>query len=293
MFDPATGTAVTVSDAAAEYPFAPAFDGSVVVWEDHRNGYSDIYARRFDRATGQPTGDAFPVCTAPGHQTNPAIDGDTVVWQDSRSGGWDIYAYDLTDQREYAGLHRAGGPDEPRRERRPRGVAGQPPRPVGHLLLRPHEGRGVADLPLAPRADAAGRVQRAHRLAGQPPAPGSRSTNLPPQRYLAPHIWAYSVPAHRELDEIWGGIYDNRETLPDISGRTVVYEDTAKQAADTTRISGVRTNGVWAYGYSICRRLVREHWELTFDVQVDSCPTPPVAEIGMGDKHPGRWQGDS
>ena len=73
----------------------------------------------------------------------------------------------------------------------------------------------------------------------------------PAQRYLSPHVYAYSIPAKEELGEIWGGFDANRETLPDISGRTVVYQDTAGQAAGITRISGVKTSGVWAYGYSI------------------------------------------
>ena len=68
VFDPAEAAAVAVSDPAA-VPSWPAFSGSVVVWQDHRGADWDIYARRFDRATGQPTGDVFPVCTAAGDQT--------------------------------------------------------------------------------------------------------------------------------------------------------------------------------------------------------------------------------
>ncbi len=101
VFDPASGTAVTVSDTDAVLSTV-AFSGSLVVWDDRRNGFSDIYARRFDRETGQPTGDVFAVCAAPDAQKNPAVSDSVVVWQDRRDGDWDIYAYDLDEQREYA-----------------------------------------------------------------------------------------------------------------------------------------------------------------------------------------------
>ena len=87
VFDPATGAAVVVSDAGAA-ALAPDFAGDVVVWQDHRGGTWDIYARRFDRATGQPVGEVVPVCAAAGDQTDPAVDGGVVVWQDRRGAAW-------------------------------------------------------------------------------------------------------------------------------------------------------------------------------------------------------------
>ena len=101
VFDPAEALAVAVSDPAA-VPSWPAFSGSIVVWQDHRGADWDIYARRFDRATGQPSGDVFPVCTAAGDQTSPSVDGDLVVWQDARGGSSDIYAYAVPTAQESA-----------------------------------------------------------------------------------------------------------------------------------------------------------------------------------------------
>ena len=291
VFDPATGTAVVVSDPEAE-PFAPAFDGSVVVWQDRRNGESDIYARRFDRATGQPVGDAFPVCTAPGYQTLPAIDGDTVVWQDSRDGGWDIYAYDLIEQREDAVCAAPGDQTNP-------DVS-------GGLVVWQDSRRGQWDIYSYDLAKAEESPICVDRGAQTRPAASSdlivwqdtrprfiQLGDQPVRRYARPHVYAYSIPAKHQLDEIWGGYHSNRETLPDISGRNVVYQDTAEQAPGITRISGVKTHGVWAYGYSISPG----DWyvnarELTFDIQVDCCPTPPVAEVGIGISTKGWWPGD-
>jgi beta propeller repeat protein len=292
VFDPATGAAATVSDAAAVYPFVPAFDGSVVVWEDNRNGYSDIYARRFDRATGQPTGDAFPICTAPGHQTNPAVDGDTVVWQDTRDGGWDVYAYDLTDQREYAVSAAAGDQTNP-------DVSGD-------LVVWQDSRRGQWDIYAYDLAKAEELPVCLERRAQTRPAVSSdlivwqdgRARQVqqgggPVRRYVSPHVYAYCVAAKRELGELWGGALANRETLPALSGLTAVYEDTAEQAAGVTRISGVKVSGIWAYGFSISP----DAWyvntpELTFDIQVDSCPAPPVAQVGIGISTTGWWQGE-
>ena len=71
VFDPVSSTAVTVSDTDTAYSTV-AFSGSLVVWDDRRNGNSDIYARRFDRETGQPAGDVFAICTAPGAPEGPS-----------------------------------------------------------------------------------------------------------------------------------------------------------------------------------------------------------------------------
>jgi beta propeller repeat protein len=60
-------------------------DHVLIVWEDHRNGNSDIYG--YDVTTGQ----ALTICNDPGQQVAPRISGDWVVWQDKRSGNWDIY----------------------------------------------------------------------------------------------------------------------------------------------------------------------------------------------------------
>ena len=292
VFDPATGIALPVSDAAAGYPSDPAFDGSAVVWEDHRNGHTDIYARTFDRATGQPTGDAFPICSAPGDQTDPSVDGDTVVWQDSRSGGRDIYAYDLTDRREYAVCTASG--DQTR------------PDISGDLVVWQDDRRGQWDIYSYDLAKAAeSPISLSHGAQTRPAvsndfivwqdaSPRAVVINdQPVQRFDTPHVYLYSVAAGQEMGEIWGGQYDNREAFPDLSGATAVYEDTAKQAAGVTRISCAGISEFWAYGYSIWPRESYVNTpDLTFSIQVVACPTPPVAEVAIGVTSTRWWQGE-
>ncbi|MBA7541658.1 hypothetical protein ES705_33974 [subsurface metagenome] len=74
------------------------FDGVnyLVVWEDRRNGYADIYGTRVtsDGVVLDPSG--IPICTAPSGQYEPEIkfDGQNycVIWEDWRNGDYtDIY----------------------------------------------------------------------------------------------------------------------------------------------------------------------------------------------------------
>jgi beta propeller repeat protein len=74
----------------------PKVSGNVVVWQDDRNGDTDIYG--YDMATQTE----FPICTAVGIQNAVSISGDLVVWQDTRNGGSDIYGYDLASGQEIA-----------------------------------------------------------------------------------------------------------------------------------------------------------------------------------------------
>ncbi|MCK4539487.1 MAG: hypothetical protein KAV42_11885, partial [Candidatus Krumholzibacteria bacterium] len=66
--------------------------GSIIVWQDNRNGDMDIYAQRID-SNGAVlwTIDGVPICTATGEQSIPRITSDgaggaVVTWQDLRSG---------------------------------------------------------------------------------------------------------------------------------------------------------------------------------------------------------------
>lgn len=70
----------------------------VVVWDDWRNDWGDIYAQRFD-SLGNPIGNNFRVNDDiySSTQYSPSIVCDTlgnfiIAWQDGRQGNWDIYA---------------------------------------------------------------------------------------------------------------------------------------------------------------------------------------------------------
>ena len=73
------------------------FDGAtfLVVWEDHRSGYSDIYGARVTSGGTVLDPDGIAISQAPGWQYSPALGFDGanyfVVWEDQRSGYSDIY----------------------------------------------------------------------------------------------------------------------------------------------------------------------------------------------------------
>ena len=69
---------------------APAISGSVVVWEDNRNGKAEVWAK--DLATGQEY-QVAPGTTSP--QTRPAVSGETIVWESQYQGEPNFGRYDL------------------------------------------------------------------------------------------------------------------------------------------------------------------------------------------------------
>jgi beta propeller repeat protein len=71
----------------------PRAGGNVIVYQDSKNGNSDIWIWKQGR-------DPVQLTDGPGDKTNPSTDGHTIVWQDNRNGNWDIYAYDLNTSRE-------------------------------------------------------------------------------------------------------------------------------------------------------------------------------------------------
>ncbi len=71
----------------------PAIYGNTIVWQDSRNGNSDIYIQ--DLSTKKQTH-----TTNLANQTDPAIYGNKVVWADDRNGGSDIYMYDLSTKKK-------------------------------------------------------------------------------------------------------------------------------------------------------------------------------------------------
>lgn len=98
---PATGVAVTVAPDTQQYHQAvtDGAGGTIVVWEDHRNGTDwDVFAQRIDSG-GNPvwTLDGVSLCSATGDQIRPRIatdgsGGAIVVWWDQRSATFDVYA---------------------------------------------------------------------------------------------------------------------------------------------------------------------------------------------------------
>ena len=73
-------------------------NGAIIIWEDDRNGATDIYAQRINSAgTGQWTSNGIPVCTADHYQYDPKLTTDgsggaIAVWWDNRGSDHDIYA---------------------------------------------------------------------------------------------------------------------------------------------------------------------------------------------------------
>jgi hypothetical protein len=75
-------------------------NSSIIVWEDERNGYTDIYAQRLASGGAKLWGKGgVGVCEAPGNQTAPQVISDgksaMIVWQDYRNGNADIYVQKL------------------------------------------------------------------------------------------------------------------------------------------------------------------------------------------------------
>ena len=68
--------------------------GTTVVWEDYRNGNSDIYM--YNLTSSNET----QITKNGSDQVGPAIYGDRIVWQDTRNGNWDIYMYNLSTSSE-------------------------------------------------------------------------------------------------------------------------------------------------------------------------------------------------
>ncbi len=72
-------------------------DGAVIVWEDNRNGNSDIYAQRIDKhgANQWQTG-GVKICGSNGDQVHPVLctdgnGGAIIAWADDRNGAGDVY----------------------------------------------------------------------------------------------------------------------------------------------------------------------------------------------------------
>ena len=74
---------------------APAIYEDIIVWEDFRNGYSQIYGYNIAEKN------EFHISKSDSNQYEPAIWEDIVVWRDDRNGNWDIYGYNLKAKKEF------------------------------------------------------------------------------------------------------------------------------------------------------------------------------------------------
>jgi beta propeller repeat protein len=287
VFDPAKATAVTVSDPAA-VPSWPAFSSSIVVWQDHRGADWDIYARRFDRATGQPSGDAFLICAAAGDQTAPAIDGDLVVWQDARGVSTDIYAYDLATSQESAICTATGAQEAP-------DVSGQV------VVWQDHRGRNwdvyARDLSISAewRASDGGGDQTQPAISdsfavwqdSRPMDVSYETDGASVERhYPGPFLYQYSLAAREIMGgAMWGGSRTPvSQRAPDVSGSTFVWVSAPR--GSPTRGAGSTVREFWAYSIATpTGDSPRGPWtnspQLTFGFSVAACPAPPVAQVGI------------
>jgi len=69
----------------------PSIWSNYIVWQDARNGGSDIYLQNL--ATKVQTRITKGVEAA-----SPFVSGNKVVWQDKRNGNWDIYMYEISSK---------------------------------------------------------------------------------------------------------------------------------------------------------------------------------------------------
>ena len=96
----ANGVAVCIAAEDQDYPaiMSDGNNGAIIIWEDDRNGPTDIYAQRINSAgTGLWTLNGIPVCTADHYQYDPKLTTDGSggaigVWWDNRGDDHDIYA---------------------------------------------------------------------------------------------------------------------------------------------------------------------------------------------------------
>jgi beta propeller repeat protein len=84
-----TVTRITTNTADQTHP---SIWSNYIVWQDTRNGGSDIYLQNL--ATKVQTRVTKGV-----DAENPFVSGNRIVWQDNRNGNWDIYMYEISTKK--------------------------------------------------------------------------------------------------------------------------------------------------------------------------------------------------
>lgn len=103
-----------IADQAAPSMTEDGHGGTIIGWNDWRNGNRDIYAQRIDSGGNILwSGNGVAVVTKPQHQQDSRLASDgaggaVVVWQDSANGNWDIYSQRLSGL-DGSGLWTASG----------------------------------------------------------------------------------------------------------------------------------------------------------------------------------------
>jgi beta propeller repeat protein len=291
VYDPSKGLAVPVSDEVA-VPSAPAFAGDLVVWQDKRNGTWDIYGRRFDRATGQPSGDVFPICTAAGDQTLPAVDAELVVWQDSRNGDWDVFGYDVEGAIE---SEIAVVPGDQCRPDICGSVAVWQDSRRGNWDIYAYDVKTKESWPISTARGAQTFPAVSDQLiVWQDRQPRYVQVDEEPTaRYTDPDIHGYSLLAREDLDVVAYAADRTWQTRPDVSGDlTVAERQVGARALGVTRVTAWRTFDFWAYGVTTDLDGVysTNASQITFSLEVIVCPNPPVTEMSVL-VGPWSWEG--
>ncbi|GAB62045.1 MAG: hypothetical protein DWB56_08695 [Candidatus Jettenia sp.] len=97
------GVLICGSSGAQSAPIAvdDTTGGAIVIWQDFRRSYADIYAQRVDGG-GNILWDrgGVPLCTASGHESfqvviNNGAEGAIIAWVDTRNGNNDIFAQQI------------------------------------------------------------------------------------------------------------------------------------------------------------------------------------------------------
>lgn len=77
--------------------FSPSISGNIVVWEDDRNGVTNLDIYSYDISSGKE----MQITNVVGMEQQPDISGNSIVWKDTRNGNDDIYIYNIKTNKEF------------------------------------------------------------------------------------------------------------------------------------------------------------------------------------------------